>query len=71
MGLLGLGKVRILVLGAGKASIIEKRMRRDVDRIGFDLVGFIPIQVTIEEGIKKEKIIHLKVDELPTVYFRQ
>ena len=65
LGLLGLGKVRILVLGAGeRASIIEKRMRRDVDRIGFDLVGFIPIPGdNREEGIKKEKIIHLKVDE--------
>ena len=30
LGLLGLGKVRIIVLGAGeRASIIEKRMRRD------------------------------------------
>ena len=65
LGLLGLGKVRILVLGAGeRASIIEKRMRRDVDRIGFELVGFIPIPGdNREDGIKKEKIIHLKVDE--------
>lgn len=65
LGLLGLGKVRILVLGAGeRASIIEKRMRRDVDRIGFDLIGFIPIPGdNREEGIKKEKIIHLKIDE--------
>lgn len=65
LGLLGLGKVRILVLGAGeRASIIEKRMRRDVDRIGFDLVGFIPIPGdNREDGIRREKIIHLKVDE--------
>ena len=65
LGLLGLGKVRILVLGAGeRASIIEKRMRRDVDRIGFELVGFIPIPGdNREDGIRKEKIIHLKVDE--------
>ena len=65
LGLLGLGKVRILVLGAGeRASIIEKRMRRDVDRIGFDLIGFIPIPGdNREDGIRKEKIIHLKVDE--------
>ena len=65
LGLLGLGKVRILVLGAGeRASIIEKRMRRDVDRIGFELVGFIPIPGdNREEGIKREKIIHLMVDE--------
>jgi len=65
LGLLGLGKVRIVVLGAGeRASIIEKRMRRDVDRIAFDLVGFVPIPGdNREEGIKKEEIIHVKVDE--------
>ncbi|QPG06377.1 TIGR03013 family PEP-CTERM/XrtA system glycosyltransferase [Salinimonas marina] len=65
LGLLGLGKVRIVVLGAGeRASIIEKRMRRDVDRIAFDLVGFIPIPGdNREEGIKHEEIIHVKVDE--------
>jgi sugar transferase (PEP-CTERM system associated) len=63
--LLGLGKVRIVVLGAGeRASIIEKRMRRDVDRIAFDLLGFIPIPGdNREDGIKQEKIIHVKVDE--------
>ncbi|RDV29185.1 TIGR03013 family PEP-CTERM/XrtA system glycosyltransferase [Alteromonas aestuariivivens] len=65
LGLLGLGKARIVILGAGeRASIIEKRMRRDVDRIGFELLGFIPIPGdNREEGIKKEKIIHVKVDE--------
>ncbi|WP_414828134.1 TIGR03013 family XrtA/PEP-CTERM system glycosyltransferase [Alteromonas sp. H39] len=65
LGLLGLGKMRIVVLGAGeRASIIEKRMRRDVDRIGFDLLGFVPIPGdNREEGIKKEKTIHVKVDE--------
>ena len=65
LGLLGLGKARILVLGAGeRASIIEKRMRRDVDRIGFELVGFVPISGdNREEGIRKEKLIHLKVDD--------
>jgi len=64
LGLLGLGKARILVLGAGeRASIIEKRMRRDVDRIGFELVGFVPIPGdNREEGIRKEKLIHLKID---------
>ncbi|GGW87061.1 TIGR03013 family XrtA/PEP-CTERM system glycosyltransferase [Alteromonas halophila] len=65
LGLLGLGKVRIVVLGAGeRASIIEKRMRRDVDRIGFELLGFVPIPGdNREEGIKQEKIVHVKVDE--------
>ncbi|GEA10532.1 TIGR03013 family XrtA/PEP-CTERM system glycosyltransferase [Alteromonas sp. KUL49] len=65
LGLLGLGKVRIVVLGAGeRASIIEKRMRRDVDRIGFELLGFVPIPGdNREDGIKQEKIIHVKVDD--------
>ena len=66
LGLLGLGKVRILVLGAGeRASIIEKRMRRDVDRIGFELVGFIPIPGdNREDGIKTVSYTHLT---LPTI----
>ena len=65
VGFLGLNKRKILVLGAGKrASIIERRMRRDVDRIGFDLVGFVPVPGdNREEGIKKEKIIHLQLNE--------
>ena len=65
LGLLGLGKVRIVVLGAGeRASIIEKRMRRDVDRIGFEMVGFVPIPGdNREDGIRREKIVHIKVDE--------
>lgn len=65
LGLLGLGKVRLVVLGAGeRASIIEKRMRRDVDRLGFELLGFVPIPGdNREEGIRKEKVIHVKVDE--------
>nr|WP_203565442.1 TIGR03013 family XrtA/PEP-CTERM system glycosyltransferase [Alteromonas profundi] len=65
LGLLGLGKVRIVVLGAGeRAAIIEKRMRRDVDRIGFELMGFIPIPGdNREDGIRREKVIHVKVDD--------
>lgn len=65
LGLLGLGKIRIVVLGAGeRASIIEKRMRRDVDRIGFELLGFVPIPGdNREDGVKNEKIVHVKVDE--------
>lgn len=65
LGLLGLGRTRIIVLGAGeRASIIEKRMRRDVDRLGFELVGFVPIPGDNREaGIVNEKIMHVKVDE--------
>lgn len=65
LGLLGLGRTRTLILGAGeRASIIEKRMRRDVDRIGFELVGFIPVPGdNREEGIKAEKIIHIRLEQ--------
>ena len=58
LGLLGLGRVRLMVLGAGeRASIIEKRMRRDVDRLGFELLGFVPVPGdNREDGIKNEKI---------------
>jgi len=37
LGILGLGQSKIIVIGAGeRASIIEKRMRREVDRFGFE-----------------------------------
>jgi sugar transferase (PEP-CTERM system associated) len=39
-------------------------MRRDVDRLGFELVGFVPIPGdNRESGIVNEKIIHVKIDE--------
>jgi len=47
----GFNKQKILVLGAGeRASIIERRMRRDVDRQGFHVHGFIVMNGDIEEG---------------------
>ena len=65
LGLLGLGKTRTLIIGAGeRASIIEKRMRRDVDRIGFEILGFIPVPGdNREEGIRSEKIIHIRLED--------
>lgn len=65
LGLLGLGRSRIVVIGAGeRAAIIEKRMRRDVDRLGFELLGFIPIPGdNREDGIRNERLVHVKVDE--------
>ncbi|AGH46329.1 TIGR03013 family XrtA/PEP-CTERM system glycosyltransferase [Paraglaciecola psychrophila] len=65
LGILGLGQSKIIVIGAGeRASIIEKRMRREVDRFGFELVGFIPIPGdNREEGIQNEKLLHVKIDE--------
>ena len=64
IGALGLGKVRIVVLGAGeRASIIEKRMRRDADRIGLEMLGFIPVPGdNREEGIVNEQLIHLNIE---------
>lgn len=65
LGLLGLGGTRTIVIGAGeRAAIIEKRMRRDVDRLGFELLGFIPIPGdNREEGIQNERLLHVKIDE--------
>lgn len=65
LGILGLCQTKIIVIGAGeRASIIEKRMRREVDRVGFELLGFIPIPGdNREEGIQNEKLIHVKIDE--------
>lgn len=65
LGLLGLGRTRLVVIGAGeRAAIIEKRMRRDVDRLGFELLGFIPIPGdNREHGIRDEKLIHVKLDD--------
>ncbi|MCJ8292838.1 MAG: TIGR03013 family PEP-CTERM/XrtA system glycosyltransferase [Colwellia sp.] len=56
----GFGKRNILVLGAGeRASIIEKRMRRDVDRQDFTVHGFIVMVGDSPEGIKFETRINL------------
>lgn len=65
LGILGLGQSKIIVIGAGeRASIIEKRMRREVDRYGFELLGFVPIPGdNREEGIQNERLIHVKIDE--------
>lgn len=65
LGLMGLSSSRILILGAGvRASIIENRMRRDVDRLGFELVGFVPIPGDDRaNGVQREKIIHVRIDD--------
>jgi len=65
LGILGLGQSKIIIIGAGeRASIIEKRMRREVDRFGFELLGFIPIPGdNREDGIQNEKLLHVKIDE--------
>lgn len=56
----GFGKRNILVLGSGeRASIIEKRMRRDVDRQDFTVHGFIVMVGDSPDGIKHETRINL------------
>ena len=56
----GFNKRRVLVLGAGeRSSIIEKRMRRDVDRQHFNLHGFIVMDGDADNGIKNENRIEL------------
>ena len=50
---------RVLVLGAGeRASIIEKRMRRNVDKRNFEIVGFTPIEGDKDAGIAEQKLAH-------------
>ena len=57
----GYNKQRILVIGAGeRASIIEKRMRRDVDRQNFSVHGYIVMEGDLDEGIKEETRITLE-----------
>lgn len=48
---------RVLVLGAGeRASIIERRMRRSVDKRNFDIVGFTPIEGDKDAGIPAHRL---------------
>jgi sugar transferase (PEP-CTERM system associated) len=57
----GFNKRVVLVMGAGKrASIIERRMRRGVDRQNFSVHGYIIMDGDSEEGIKEETRITLK-----------
>lgn len=54
----------IIILGAGvRASVIERRMRREVDRHNFNLLCFIPIPGDqIDVGIVDEAIRHIDVE---------
>jgi sugar transferase (PEP-CTERM system associated) len=57
----GFNKRTILVLGAGeRASIIERRMRRDVDRQNFSVHGYVIMGGDSGEGIKQETRISLE-----------
>jgi sugar transferase (PEP-CTERM system associated) len=49
---------KVLVLGSGeRASIIEKRMRRTVDRRNFDIMGFVRIDGDTADKIPESKLI--------------
>ncbi len=69
----GITKKRVVVIGAGeRASIIEKRMRRESDRRGFSLIGFIPLESDKENELKRENIITLEsLDELENFVFEK
>jgi len=57
----GFNKRVVLVLGSGeRASIIERRMRRDVDRQNFSVHGYIIMDGDLDEGIKEETRIKLE-----------
>jgi len=57
----GFNKRVILVLGAGeRASIIERRMRRDVDRENFSVHGYVITKGDAKDGIKQETRISLE-----------
>ena len=51
-------KVRILVIGAGeRAQAIIDRLRRKVDRRGFDIVGFIAVPTDSEPLVNAKRIV--------------
>jgi len=53
-----LSKKRLLVLGSGtRASVIEKRMRRSVDQMHFEIIGFMRIHGDDPNQICPRKII--------------
>ncbi|MDX3772893.1 TIGR03013 family PEP-CTERM/XrtA system glycosyltransferase [Chromatiaceae bacterium AAb-1] len=56
--ILSIGKRRVLILGAGeRASIIERRMRRTVDKRNFDIFGFVKIEGDKDAGIAESRLI--------------
>ncbi|NTS75957.1 TIGR03013 family PEP-CTERM/XrtA system glycosyltransferase [Catenovulum sp. SM1970] len=64
--ILGYAKKKVLVIGAGeRASIIQKRMRRIVDRKNFELLGFFAIEGDKTDELTNENIINMgSIDNL-------
>ncbi len=53
-------KVRALVLGAGdRAATIERRLRRRVDRRGFRIVGFVPLETDDTVSVGSPDLVEL------------
>lgn len=62
---LGYNKDTVLILGAGeRASIIERRMRRSVDRQRFDIHGFVQMEGDAAGAIQKEKVLSVNLSDL-------
>ncbi|MDG3088269.1 TIGR03013 family PEP-CTERM/XrtA system glycosyltransferase [Vibrio hannami] len=60
-----IGLKRIMILGAGKrASLIVKGMRRKADRVGMQIVGFIPMEGDAIQEVDSEQKIALKGESL-------
>ncbi|REL31148.1 TIGR03013 family XrtA/PEP-CTERM system glycosyltransferase [Thalassotalea euphylliae] len=56
----GFHKRKVLIIGAGqRASIIEKRMRRDVDRQSFKVHAYVQMEGDSADGIERETKIRL------------
>ena len=61
---------RILVLGAGeRAAFITRRMRREVDRRHFDLLGFAALKGTpvCTDVADRESVMDVTMDEVPAL----
>ena len=64
MTLLKSAVVVSLILGAGeRASIIERRMRRNVDKRNFEIHGFVEIEGDVAGHIPDSKILHVDYRE--------
>ncbi|TRX58181.1 TIGR03013 family PEP-CTERM/XrtA system glycosyltransferase [Thalassomonas sp. M1454] len=70
--ILGFARRNVLVLGNGqRALIIEKRMRREVDRKGFNLVGFVHMPGDLKSEINPDHIITIETNLLDYVVKNQ
>lgn len=58
-------KVKVLVLGAGdRAGTISKRLRRRVDRRGFKIVGYIPTEDQVSDGVDTSLLLKIPKDQI-------